>query len=89
VVRGDSSKRSFGEANTTKAKPALEGRALFGDEAPKFRSLAALNFPQIRHRVKRKQPFPLSGEFAPDSSPSPAGYPQPERRNHVYRQELA
>jgi hypothetical protein len=23
-----------GEANTTKAKPALEGRALFGDEAP-------------------------------------------------------
>jgi hypothetical protein len=27
-----------GEANTTKAKPALEGRALFGDEKRKFRA---------------------------------------------------
>jgi hypothetical protein len=59
-----------GEANTTKAKPALEGRALFGAEAPEFSDLAVLNPPKIRHRVKRKQPFPLMRAFAPDSSPS-------------------
>jgi hypothetical protein len=75
-----------GEANTTKAKPALEGRALFGDEAPEILCVATLNFPKIRHRVKRKQPFPLSGVFAPILSPSPAGCPQPERRNYVYHQ---
>jgi hypothetical protein len=43
-----------GEAKTTKAKPALEGRALFGDEAPETQFIAVLNFPKMTLEGERR-----------------------------------
>ena len=38
----------------TKAKPALEGRALFGDEVPETQFIAVLNFPKMTLEGERR-----------------------------------
>jgi hypothetical protein len=74
----------FGEADPRKAKPALEGRVLFGDEAPEILSLAGLNFPQNRHRVKSGNVVSANAGVCARFRPFRAGCSQPERRNHVF-----
>jgi hypothetical protein len=66
VVRGDSPNDLWREANPTKAKPALEGRALFGDEAPEILLYRNTKFPKNSSPSQAETTISAIGGVCPD-----------------------